>query len=306
MKIVAVVATIAAGVARVAHKVQVEGGATGPEPRGEEQPQGALAPQGGGVSLTTAIYHAHVVAGRLEGEEGPARAGADRLVGIVEEAVLRSAARLTEVELLRGLCSTQMEVTTLVGALLRKAGVAKLKADEAKAQLVRLKKESANWESAHVELQTVKVELENTRCQVVSLEFQLAGEQKRLDEAQKACPVAVERHEEAMSSNKELKELEGERAKALEERESLQEELEAERAKATAERETLKKELEAEKAKTTAERASLKKEWEEERAKAASETATLQKELDEERAKTAFERAAYPDLYVAAMDQFKS
>ncbi|XP_028113905.1 uncharacterized protein LOC114311942 [Camellia sinensis] len=75
-----------------------------------------------------------------------------------------------------------------------------------------------------------------------------------------------------MSSNEELvrlkdeadvkisdlqKELEGERVKALEERESLQKELEAERAKVTIERETLKKELEAEKAKATAERASL-------------------------------------------------
>ncbi|XP_028101550.1 ribosome-binding protein 1-like [Camellia sinensis] len=196
-------------------------------------------------------------------------------------------------------------VTTLAGALLRKAGAAKLRADEAKAQLARLKKESANWESAHAELQTSKVELETTCRQVVSLEFQLAGEQKRLDEPQKACVVAVERHEEAMSSNEELKELEGQCAKALEESESLQKELEAERAKATAERETLKKELKAEKAKATVERASLKKECEEERAKAASKTVTLQKELDEERAKAVSERVAYPDLYMAAVDQFK-
>ncbi|XP_028094547.1 uncharacterized protein LOC114294622 [Camellia sinensis] len=188
------------------------------------------------------------VAGRLEGEEGPARAGADRLVGIVEEAALRSAARFNEAEQLRGLCSAQMEVTTLAGTLLRKAGAAKLKAEEAKTQLAKLNKKSASWKSAHSNLQAVKMELEDTRRQ---------------------------------------KELEGERAKALEERESLQKELEAESDKATAERETLKKELEAE------------------RAKAAFEAATLQKELDEERAKAASERAAYPNLYVAAVDQFK-
>ena len=81
------------------------------------------------------------------------------------------------------------------------------------------------------------MKLEDTRCQVVSLEFQLAGEQKKLDEAQRACVVAVERHEEAMSSNEELvrqkdeadgkvgdlqRELEGERAKAVEEKGRLQ------------------------------------------------------------------------------------
>ncbi|XP_028108514.1 uncharacterized protein LOC114307325 [Camellia sinensis] len=269
----------------------------------------------GGVSLTTAIYHARAVAGRLEGEEGPARVGADRLVGIVEEAALRLAARFNEAELLR-----ELRVTTSAGPLLRKAGAAKLKANEAKAQLARLKKESANWESAHAELQTVKVELENTRRQVVSLEFQLASEQKRLDDAQKAYAVAVKRHEEAMSSNEELvrqkdeanvkidglqKELEGERAKAVKEKESLRKELEAERAKAAAEKESLQKELEAEKAKATAEKESLQKELEAEKAKATAERATLDKELAEERAKAASERAAYPDLYVAAMDQFK-
>ncbi|GMP69973.1 hypothetical protein CsSME_00029032 [Camellia sinensis var. sinensis] len=204
MEVVPVVVGIATEVAGATPGVQVEGGATGPELRRREQPQGGPAPQGGGVSLTTAIYHARAVAGRLEGEEGLARTGADRLVGIVEEAALRSTTRFNEVELLRGLCSAQMEVTTLAVALLRKAGAAKLKTDEARAQLVKLKKESASWESAHAGLQTVKVELENTRRQVVSLEFQLAGEQKRLDEAQKACAVVVERHDEAMSSNEEL------------------------------------------------------------------------------------------------------
>ncbi|GMQ04446.1 hypothetical protein CsSME_00049856 [Camellia sinensis var. sinensis] len=85
------------------------------------------------------------MSGRLEGEEGPARAAADRLVGIVDEAAVRSAARFNEAELLRGLCSVQMEVTTLAGALLRKAAATKVKLDEAKAQLANFKRESAGW-----------------------------------------------------------------------------------------------------------------------------------------------------------------
>ncbi|KAF5932915.1 hypothetical protein HYC85_029086 [Camellia sinensis] len=85
----------------------------------------------------------------------------------------------------------------------------------------------------------------------------------------------------------------------------LQKELEGEWAKAMEERRSLQKELEAERAKATAEKASLKKELEEERAKAASERATLQKELDEERAKAASERVAYPDLCVVTVQRFK-
>ncbi|XP_028078458.1 nuclear distribution protein nudE-like 1 [Camellia sinensis] len=146
-----------------------------------------------------------------------------------------------------------MEVTTLTGGLLKKAGAAKLNADEAKAQLAKLKNEKASWKAAHVDLQAVNVELESTRRQVGDLQ----------------------------------KELEGERAKAVEENERLQKELEAERVQVMAENESLKKELEAEKA------------------KAAPERATLQKELDEERAKAASERAAYPDLCVVTMEQFK-
>ncbi|CAL5434669.1 unnamed protein product [Camellia sinensis] len=83
------------------------------------------------------------------------------------------------------------------------------------------------------------------------------------------------------------KELEGERAKAVEEKERLQKELEIERVQATAEKESLKKELEAE------------------RAKAASERSALLNELDEERVKAASERAGYPDMCVAAVEQFK-
>ncbi|XP_028112503.1 CAP-Gly domain-containing linker protein 1 homolog [Camellia sinensis] len=268
------VVDIALEVTKVVPERQVEDEAVGPGRRREGQPQGGLVPQEEGVGETTAIYHARVVAGRLEGEEGPARAGADRLVGTVEEAALRSASRFNEAELLRGLYSAQME----------------------------LKEKSASWESAHIELQTVKAEVEDTRCQVVSLEFQLAGEQKKLDEAQRAYVVAVERHEEAMSNNEELvrqkdeadsrvgdlqRELEGERAKAGEEKGRLQRELEAARVHVAAEKESLKKELEAEKA------------------KAASERAALQKELDEERARAASKRAAYPDLCIAVVEQFK-
>ncbi|XP_028102310.1 flagellar radial spoke protein 2-like [Camellia sinensis] len=279
MEVVPVVVAIAVGLVKAVPERQVEDEAAGPGPRREEQPQGGLAPQEGGIGATTTIYHARAVAGRLEGEEGPARAGADYLVGIVEEAALRSVFRFNEAELLRGLYSIQMEVTTLVGALLRKAGAAKLKTDEAKAQLAKLKKKSASWESAHTELPA-----------------------KKLDEAQRASAVAVERHEEAISSNEEpvrqkdeadgkvgdlQRELEGERAKAVEEKGRLQRELEAERVQATTEKESLKKELEAEKA------------------KAASERAALQKELNEERAKAASERATYPDLCVAVVEQFK-
>ncbi|XP_028057838.1 dynactin subunit 1-like [Camellia sinensis] len=243
MEVVPVVVEIATGVARAIPGVQVKGGATGPEPRRGEQPQGGPTPQGRGVSLTTAIYHARAVAGQLEGEEGPTKVGANRLVGIVEEAALRSTARFNEAELLRGLYSAQIEVTTLARALLRKAGAIKLKADEAKTQLAKLKKKS--------------------------------------------------------------KELEGERAKAVEEKESLQKELEAGRAKAAAEKESLQKEFEAEKARATAKKESLQEELEVEKAKETAERATLDKELAEERAKAASERAAYLDLYVAAVDQFK-
>ena len=44
---------------------------------------------------------------------------------------------------------------------------------------------------------------------------------------------------------------------------------------------------------------------EEERAKPASKKASLQKELEEERTKAASEMAAYHDLYVATIEQFK-
>ncbi|GMP46766.1 hypothetical protein CsSME_00014809 [Camellia sinensis var. sinensis] len=57
---------------------------------------------------------------------------------------------------------------------------------------------------ANAELLATKLELEMERCKVVSLEFQLAGEQKKLEEAQKACIVANERWDEAMVCNEDL------------------------------------------------------------------------------------------------------
>ncbi|GMQ10772.1 hypothetical protein CsSME_00053649 [Camellia sinensis var. sinensis] len=159
---------------------------------------------------------------------------------------------------------------------------------------------------AQAKLSAVKLELENERCRVVSLKFQLTGEQKKLVDAQKACAVAVERFEEAMTSNEDL------RAQQIKEKEDadlkiagLQKELEDERAKAIEVRVSLQKKLEEEMAKAASEKVSLQKEWEEERARMASEKASLQKELEGERTKAASERAAYPNLYVAATEQFK-
>ncbi|GMP30930.1 hypothetical protein CsSME_00005362 [Camellia sinensis var. sinensis] len=58
---------------------------------------------------------------------------------------------------------------------------------------------------AHAKLLAAKLELEDERHKVVSLEFQLAGEQKKLENTQNACTVANERFEEAMTSNEDLR-----------------------------------------------------------------------------------------------------
>ncbi|KAI7998459.1 hypothetical protein LOK49_LG10G00511 [Camellia lanceoleosa] len=299
---------------------QVAGGVSSAEPSGGQQTQKGPAHQEGRASLSAAFYHARAVAGKIEGEVGPARAGADRLLQLVEGADLHAASRFNEADLLRGLCSAQMEVTTLAGALLRKAGGSKLRAERAEAQLAKLKVEKASWESAQAELQTVKTELEDTRRRVVSAEFQLAGAQRKLEEAQRACAIANDRHEEAMSNNEELvrqkdeadakvealqKELEEERVKAEEEKGRLMRELEAEMERGRAEKESLRKESEAERDRSAAERETLQEQFEAERGKWAAEREALMKELSEERAKAASERAAYPDLCVAAVEQFK-
>ncbi|GMP63375.1 hypothetical protein CsSME_00025110 [Camellia sinensis var. sinensis] len=57
----------------------------------------------------------------------------------------------------------------------------------------------------HAELCTTKLELEDERRMVVSLEFQLASEQKKLEDAQNACTIANEQFEEAMISNEDLR-----------------------------------------------------------------------------------------------------
>ncbi|XP_028058007.1 uncharacterized protein LOC114261890 [Camellia sinensis] len=289
-------------VVEMAPPVQVEAGLGEAAPSGREQVQRRPDPQEGGVRVATVIYHARAVAGRLEGEEGPARAGADRLVKIVDEGALRAASGYSEVDLLRGLCSAQMEVTTLAGALLRKAGAAKLKAEEARTQLAKLRKDSADWETTYADLSAVKLELEDTCHKVVSLEFQLAGEQKKLEESKRACAVAVERHEKAMTSNEELVRQKDETDSRIGD---LLKELGEERARAEEDKGRLLREWEMEKAKVAAELESLRKGMEEERATAAAERGALQRELDEERAKAAFEKAAYPDLCVAAVEQYK-
>ncbi|GMP35442.1 hypothetical protein CsSME_00007865 [Camellia sinensis var. sinensis] len=123
---------------------------------------------------------------------------------------------------------------------------------------------------AHTELLATKLELEDERRKVVSLEFQLVGEQKKLEEAQKACTVANERWDEAMTCNEDL------RAQSIKEKEEADLKI-----------------------------AGLEKNLADEHARVAAETAGLEKELEEERTKVASERAAYPDLCVATVEQFK-
>ncbi|GMP96717.1 hypothetical protein CsSME_00045237 [Camellia sinensis var. sinensis] len=123
---------------------------------------------------------------------------------------------------------------------------------------------------AHAELLAVKLELEDERRKVVSLEFQLAGEQKKLGDAQNACTVATERFEKAMINNEEL------RAQQIKEKDEADVKI-----------------------------AGLQKEVEDERARAMKEKARLQKELEEEKTKAASERAAYLDLCVVAVEQFE-
>ncbi|XP_028093709.1 caldesmon-like [Camellia sinensis] len=108
------------------------------------------------------------------------------------------------------------------------------------------------------------------------------------------------------------RELDEERAKAASEKVAYPDlcvatvdELGEERARAEEEKGRLLREWETEKAKAVAELESLKKGVEEERATAVAERGALQRELDEERAKAASERAAYPDLCVAAVEQYK-
>ncbi|GMP80002.1 hypothetical protein CsSME_00035276 [Camellia sinensis var. sinensis] len=281
-------------------KMQVESGSAGPK-----VPQG----EGKEARLKTTFYHVPTVSGVLGGVGVEARVAADRLLRVVEEAAVSSVANFTEAELLRGLCSAQMEATSLVGALLRKAAAAKgevgrlkAKLEGVVAQLENLRRETAGWRKAarsacvrgleeaqkaktmevlaimqhnvatraHAELLATKLELEDERRKVVSLEFQLAGEQKKLEDAKNACTVANERFEEAMTNNEDL------RAQWVKEKEEADLKI-----------------------------TGLEKELEDERAKTMEENARLEKELEEKKTKVASERVVYPDLYVAAVEQFK-
>lgn len=105
---------------------------------------------------------------------------------------------------------------------------------------------------------------------MVSLEFQLGNEQKKLEEAQAACTVANDQWEEAMSSNEDL------RAQSIKEKEELDLKI-----------------------------VELERTLADERAKSMEEKARLEKELGEEKTKVASERAAYPHLCIAAVEQFK-
>ncbi|XP_028117443.1 inner centromere protein-like [Camellia sinensis] len=202
-----------------------------------------------------------------------------------------------------------MKATVLAGGPLNKVAVAKgewrrerEKLGQVKAQLENLKRESVDWrravrsacargleeakkakkmevlaivegnvaDRAHAELLAVKLELEDERRKVVSLEFQLAGKQKKLQDAQNACTVATERFEEAMINNEEL------RAQQIKEKDEADVKI-----------------------------AGLQKELEDKRARAIEGKARLQEELEEEKTKAASERAAYPDLCIAAVEQFK-
>ncbi|GMP80158.1 hypothetical protein CsSME_00035367 [Camellia sinensis var. sinensis] len=292
-------------------ETQVESGSAGPE-QGMEQPaKGGPVPQGERerARLKTVIYHTAAVSGRLEGEGTEARTAAGRLLGVVEDVAVCSMASFMEAELLRGLCSAQMEVTALAGALLNKAARAKgevqplkAKLEEVKTKLESLRREIGGWrkvtqsacvrgleytqnakktevlamvqgysaDRANAELLATKLELETERRKVVSLEFQLAGEQKKLEEAQKACTAANERWDDAMVCNEDL------RAQLIKEKEEADLKI-----------------------------AELERVLADERAKSAAEKAGLEKTLEEERAKLASERAAYPDQCVAAVEQFK-
>ncbi|GMP59551.1 hypothetical protein CsSME_00022793 [Camellia sinensis var. sinensis] len=123
---------------------------------------------------------------------------------------------------------------------------------------------------AGAELLAAKSELEAKRCKVVSLEFQLASERRTLELAQKYCSTANERWEEAMANC-----------------------------------EVLRDQAVKEKKETDGWIAELERAREEKRVNSASEKAELEKALAEERAKSASERAAYPDLYMVAVKQFK-
>ncbi|GMP58660.1 hypothetical protein CsSME_00022248 [Camellia sinensis var. sinensis] len=116
-----------------------------------------------------------------------------------------------------------------------------------------------------VELSIAKAELEVTCRKAVSMEFELASEQKKADEAQKACTTSKERLEKALLNNEKLRDL-----------------VLKDKGEADARMVELEKALVVQKA------------LEEESEKSADMARTLQ-----------VERAAYPDMYVAVVEQCK-
>ncbi|GMP91436.1 hypothetical protein CsSME_00042140 [Camellia sinensis var. sinensis] len=58
---------------------------------------------------------------------------------------------------------------------------------------------------ANAELLVTKLELETECRKAESLEFQLGSEQKKLEEAQKACTVTNKWWDEAMTCNEDLR-----------------------------------------------------------------------------------------------------
>ena len=64
--------------------------------------------------------------------------------------------------------------------------------------------QSYSAEQASAELLATKSELEAERHKAISLEFELAGEKRKLEQVQQAYTTANERWEEAMTNNEEL------------------------------------------------------------------------------------------------------
>ncbi|GMP79515.1 hypothetical protein CsSME_00035024 [Camellia sinensis var. sinensis] len=105
---------------------------------------------------------------------------------------------------------------------------------------------------AGAELLATKSELDTERRKAILLEFELAGEKRKVEQVQQACTTANERWEEAMANNEEL------RDQAIKDKDNVD-----------------------------------------------GQIAELEKALAKEMAKLASERAAYHDLCMVDIEQFK-
>ncbi|GMP46659.1 hypothetical protein CsSME_00014721 [Camellia sinensis var. sinensis] len=262
-------------------------------------PEGTLYPSEGktgiskqktGAALATALYHARVLAGRsVEGEE--ARVVADRFVGVMEDVAVQSMARLTEADLLRGFCLAQMEAATLATALMNKVACSRMEVEplgaqleEVKLRLQNLRVETAGWRKAA-----------RSAC-AKGLEY--VRRAKNIEVLALVQSYSVEQSSTELLATK--SELEAEHHKAI----SLEFELVGEKMRLE----------EAQQACTTA-----NERWEEamtrnedlrdqavkDKEEADGRIAALEKALEEETAQLASERVAYPDLCMAAVEQFK-